>query len=183
MARYIDPGHIPGAVFISQCAAVRLIWTLGNGKVASNVLHASYTTPPPRTQAFSNTLMTGFSTAFTASALSNAIHTSCSLTAVGVRDMAQTTHPGGWAEIRSNLGAVAGVGTGDALPFNVSFVVSLKTDHRGQGMRGRVYLPGFNEVSNVAGGLCDDNVANAAVDFIGRLQTFMGNNGLTLALA
>lgn len=183
MPRYVDPGHIPGAVFIPNCAAVRLIWHLPNGKEASNVLHGSYTTAPARTQAFVNTLYTAISTAFTASALSNAVHDTARLEAVGVRDMAQTTPVGGWAELRSNLAPTAGTAAGDPMPANVSFVVSLKTDRRGQANRGRVYLTAFDENANDPFGNASDDVRNACVDFIGRVQTAMGTSGLTLAIA
>lgn len=183
MARYVDPGHIPGPVFIPNCVSLRLIWQLPNGKTASNVLHASYTVQPARTQAFLNTIFTMVSTAFTASSHSNSLHTSCSLTAVGIRDMAQTTPAGGYGELLSNLAAVPGAGTGDPLPANVSFVVSLKTGGRGQANRGRVYLPGFTEATNGATGQISDAARNAAVDFLGRIDAGLTTNNLELAIA
>lgn len=183
MPRYVDPGHIPGAVFIPNCASVRIIWTLHNGKIASNVLHGSYTTAPPRTQAWINGLFTAVTTAFSASAHNASISTATTLSAVAVRDMAQTTPPGGWAEIRSNLPGVAGAEGGNPLPANVSYVVSLKSDRRGQAARGRVYLPGFTEDQNTIDGTADPDSGNAAVDFIGRIQGALSSNGLILAIA
>lgn len=183
MPRFIDPGHIPGAVFIPGVAAVRLIWLLPNGKTASNVMHSSYTTPPARTQTFVNSIFTAVTSAFTGSSHSNSLATTVSLQAVGIRDMAQTSPPGGWAELKSNLAAVAGAGTGDPLPANVAFVISLGTDHRGQANRGRVYLPGFVEATNDASGQCISTARDAAVDFIGRIQTALTGLALPLCIA
>jgi hypothetical protein len=183
MARYTDPGHIPGAVFIPNCASVRLIWELANGKQASNVMHGSYTSPPPRTMTWINGLFNAIGTAFAASNHQGNVSDAVRLVAVGVRDMAQTSPPGGWTEIRSDAAAVSGGNGTDPLPPNVSFVVSLKTDRRGQANRGRVYLPGFAENMNTPGGVCDDAASDNAVDFIRRVQTGMSSNGLTLCIA
>lgn len=184
MARYVDPGHIRGAVFIPNCASVRLIWTLPNGKTASNILHGSYTTAPPRTQTWINGLFTAITTGTAFTTHMSSLSPQCRLTAVAVRDMAQTTNPpGGWTEIRSNLGAVAGTGTGDALPANVSYVVSLKTDHRGQQSRGRIYLPGFTEAQNTATGDCLSTTGDACVAFVGNVSSAMTANALTLCIA
>lgn len=183
MPRYVDPGHIPGAVFIPNCASVRLIWSLPNGKTANNVLHASYTSPPLRTQAYVNTLYTAITTATATTTHRSSLSPLCALQAVAVRDMAQTDPPGGWTETRSNLGAVNGTGTGDPLPPNVSYVVSLKTDRRGQASRGRVYLTGFTEAQNTPGGDCLNTTGDACVAFIGAVQTAMAGSGLTLAIA
>jgi len=183
MPRYVDPGHIPGPVFIPNCASVRLIWTLANQKQASNVLHGRYTTAPPRTQTWINGLYAAITAAFATSGLDDDISAAVTLNAVGVRDMAQTTPPGGWAEIRSNVDGVPGNAADDPLPANVSYVVSLKTDGRGQGARGRVYLTGFTEAANDDPGVCDDDVSTRCVQFITGVGAAMQSNGLTLAIA
>lgn len=183
MARYNDPGHIPGAVFIPNCASVRLIWTLPNGKQANNVLHGRYSTAPARTQAYANSLFDAIVNAFINTNHNDAISSSVTLDAVGIRDMAQTTPPGGWTEIRSNRPASAGQDASHPLPANVSFVVSLKTDRRGQAARGRVYLPGFTEAANDEDGLCDNAVADRAVDFVEGVSAAMNSNGLVLCIA
>ena len=183
MPRTVDPGHIPGPVFIPLCASVRLIWSLPNGKTASNILHGSYATPPPRTQTWINGLYTAITTAAATTTHRSSLSPLCGLQAVAVRDMAQTTPPGGWTEIRSNLGAVNGTGTGDPLPPSISYVVSLKTDRRGQESRGRVYLTGFTEAQNTPGGDCLNTTGDACVAFIGAVSAAMTANALTLCIA
>jgi len=184
VARTQDPGHIPGPVFIPGVAAIRLIWLLPNGKSASNILHGHYTSSPPNTQTAVNTLYTAVTTAFTASGLAAAVVGTAELTGVGVRDLAESSPGVGLGEIVSSLSAVTGSATGDALPANVSFVVSLKTGLSRQANRGRVYLPGFAESANQPGGVASDAAKNAAVDFIGRINsTALPASGMSLVIA
>ncbi len=183
MARTVDPGHIAGPIFIPNVAAIRLMWDLPNGKRANNVLHGSFSSGPPNTQTAVNNLYTAFSTALTASGLIAALVPSTEFVAVGVRDLTEITTGIGHGEIVSNLPSTPGTATGDALPPSVSFVVSLKTGLRGQANRGRVYLGGFAESANEPGGIASDAAKNAAVDFIGRIQTAMNAAGLVLCLA
>lgn len=184
MAKAVDEGHIPGPIFIPNCAAVRLIWSLPNGKQANNVLHGSYTSFAITTQAQVNTLYTAIAAGFTSSGLAAAVVTTAELVAVGVRNLAQSGTAGvGFGEFVSNLGATAGTATGDALPANVSFVVSLKTGLSLQANRGRVYLTGYAESANQPGGIASDAAKNASVAFMGTTQSAMTAQGLTLCIA
>ena len=182
MAQYDDPGHIKGPVFIPNCLQVRLIWRLANQKEANNVLHFSYAADPPRTQTFANQIYSLVQTALTGSGHINSLAQVMSFQAVALRDMQPTNPPGGYAEIRSNLAALAGGTDTDPLPANVSFVVSLRTERRGQANRGRVYLTGFHEDTNDASGVPTDDAKNAAVDFIGRIDTAMQALGYHLGI-
>lgn len=186
MARTQDPGHIPGPVFIPGCAAVRLMWQLPNGKIANNILHGSYTTPPPNTQSFINTLFTAISSGWNTSGYQGQCVSTFKLANVGVRDLAEVPPPGsgvGHGEIVSNNAAVAGSGTGDALPAGISNVVSLKTGLSRQANRGRVYLTGYTEAWNLAAGVMDPAVQTAGTAFITAVQSAMNSNGLVLCLA
>lgn len=183
MAKTNDPGHIPGPVFIPQVAAVRLIWTLPNGKTANNVLHGHYTTMTVVDQTTINNLYTAIATAFTSSGYAGQSATTFKLQAVGVRDLAQAGPGVGHGEIMSNLAATPGSGTGDALPANVSFVVSLKTGFSLQANRGRVYLTGYTETVNDPGGVANSAVAVDAVTFMNAVKTGMGSSGLVLTIA
>jgi hypothetical protein len=182
-----DPGHIFGPVFIPQCAAIRLVWTLINGKQATNVLHASYTTTPPNTQVFVNGLFTAISAHFTSSGLAAVVHTGVHLAFVGIRDMAEVPPAGsgvGHGEIVSNLAAVPGAApAGDPLPANISFVVSLKTGLARQANRGRVYLTGFTEGGNDTGGNATTAVSAACTSFVSGISSDLTTNALTLAIA
>lgn len=183
MAKATDDGHIKGPVFIPSCAAVRLIWTLPNGKQGHNILHGSYTTFALGTQANVNTLATAIFAGLGSSALNAQLATTTTLLAVGVRDMAQVSPGVGHGEIISNIAGVLGTAAGDALPNNVAFVVSLKTGLSLQANRGRVYIPGFAEAANGANGQANAAVGTAAVAFVTAIQSAMTAQGLTLCIA
>lgn len=184
MTKAVDEGHIPGPVFIPNCAAIRLLWDLPNGKRATNVLHATHTGSPPSTQTAVNALYTAISTALTSSGLAAALANTTDLVGVGVRNMADNGSGQGFSEATSNLGATPGTGGTNALPPNVSFVVTLRTGLSRQANRGRVYLPGFvEETNNAPGGIITDTAKNAAVDFIGRVSAALTAASMTLCIA
>lgn len=184
MTKAVDDGHIPGPVFIPNCAAIRLFWDLPNGKRATNVLHAQHTGSPPQTQTAVNALYTAVAAALTASGLAAALANTTELVGVGVRKMDNNGFGEGFAEMGSNLGATPGTGGTNALPANVSFVVTLRTGLSRQANRGRVYLPGFIEETNMApGGIASDEAKNAAVDFIGRISNAFTSASMTLCIA
>jgi hypothetical protein len=184
VARTSDPGHIFGPVFIPNCAAIRLVWTLVNGKQASNVLHASFSTPPPNTQVFINGLFTAISSGFTSSGLAAVVHSGVHLAFVGLRDLTEISPGVGHGEIVSNLAAVPGTApAADPLPANISFVVSLKTGLAGQANRGRVYVTGFTEGGNDPGGNASIAVSNAATAFIANVSSDLTTNALSMCIA
>jgi hypothetical protein len=173
-----DPGHISGPVVIANCAQVRLFWLLGNGKIATNVLHGSYSAGFAPSVTMANSLMTSFAAALTSSALLPLLHTSTSLTFVGVRDIsaAHTT------EFVSTGVATAGTGAATALPPQTSFVVTLRTGTAGQGGRGRVYLPGFASAADAGNGVATGAVLGASQSFVGAISTAMAGAGVLLTL-
>lgn len=183
MARYVDPGHINGPVFIPGVAAMRLIWRMPSGKEVSNVLHGSGAVAGNRTQAYVNGLYTAVQTAWESTGYRPACSNLFSLQAVGYRDLSEASPNVGYAEIRSNLAATAGEATDNPLPANVSFVITLKSQFRGQANRGRIYFTGFTEDSNDANGNPEDDLKNALVDFAGAVDSLMTSHGLTLCIA
>src|SRR5262245_12140226 len=121
-----DPGHIPGAVYIPRCIAVRLRWRFANSKEGSNVLHASYTTPPTFTQTSVNNLFTAFQSAFSSSLMSDALDVETTFVGIGLRDMAQysdATGTYGLGEFLSNNTGITGAAgpAGGPLPHQVAF--------------------------------------------------------------
>lgn len=183
MAKAIDLGHIKGPVFIPNCATVRVIWQLSNGKQAHNILHGSYTAFSLTTQTAVNTLYTAIGSALTSSAHVGDISNTTQLLAIGVRDMAQVSPGVGHGEIISNLAAIVGTGGTNPLPPNVSFVVSLKTGLSLQANRGRVYLPGYDEAVNVGVGIISDTAKNNSVQFVSTVAAAMHAQGLELCIA
>jgi hypothetical protein len=74
--------------------------------------------------------------------------------------------PTEWAPINGVTGRV-GTGTGNSLPYEVAEAVTLHTNKRGPSGRGRIYLPPFDTVALVAGGLYDAGHAAAGGKAIG----------------
>lgn len=78
----------------------------------------------------------------------NHIHTSWQLKAWRLTDMRTDSGP----VVEYVAGLWAGTGTGDPLPLNLAFVVTLRTALRGRSYRGRLYFTGYNEASMDAAG-------------------------------
>lgn len=179
-----DPGRIPGKVFIDNCVTIRLFWELANKKIAFNVLHASYVSEPPLTEAYVEALQTTIEGALNTSTWPTSLDVETRLKAVGIRDMRDTGDGTGLAEWVSSGGGVPGTGiAGGPLPFQLAFVVSLKTGFAGQANRGRVYLPGLHSSCMTSDGLIDDGDKNSAVNFIKGIRDSIDNQGLTLCIA
>lgn len=78
---------------------------------------------------------------------------------------------------------LAGVQAGDALPANVSLVVTHRTALRGRSYRGRTYLAAFGEGVNDATGVPSAATATGInVQFTGHLAALVGT-GLTMVVA
>lgn len=171
-----DPGRIPGPVVIPNCAQVRLFWTLGNGKTATNVVHGAYSGTFTPSITMANQLMTALIGALTSSLLGQNLHTSTALAGVGVRDLsaAHTT------EFVSNVAASAGTGTGTALPPQNALVVTLRTGQAGQAGRGRIYYPGWASSADVGNGVASAAAQGAASSFTNSLSTSMAQSGIAL---
>lgn len=185
MARYTDPGHIPGPVYIPAVVAVRLMWRLTNGKQANNILHASYVTPPVIDTAFVNALFTSLTTGAGPVALLALISSQVKLEAVGVRNMANSGTPGtGYGEVISSSTPVAGTdAASDPLPATVSAVVSLKTGFSGQANRGRIYFTGFTEASNTSAGKINGALNTALVGYVTAIDAAFDSRSLTFCIA
>jgi hypothetical protein len=180
----MDPGRIPGPVFIASAEAIKLHWVLANQKAATNVLHAKYTSFPTDVATFVNALFTGVKNAFTTSGLPGSLDVGTSLQAVSIRNLAPITGGYGWAENRSTGTASPGTAVGGTpLPYQVSFVVSLKTGFSGQANRGRVYIPGFNSSAIANDGTCEEEAADNCVQFIQGISDYLDGVGHELSIA
>lgn len=181
-----DPGHIPGPVIIDSCVAVRLIWKLANGKTVHNMLHGRSSGNPNFTQSIVDNLFTAMLTSFTGSGFASRLDPTTVFTAIGVRYMGASSPGGpGFGEWQSSISGLAGTATTPPgpLPAQVALCVSLKTGLSGQANRGRVYLSGWSEAANIAGGQCDPTNAQDAVDFVGAIAANMSSAGFPLAIA
>ena len=85
---------------------------------------------------------------------------------------------------RSSGAAQAGTNaTGNPMPFQIAFVVTLKTLNSGQANRGRVYLPGFSTDCSDTPGTIDADAAQDCVDFIEGVRSHLGGIGHELSIA
>jgi hypothetical protein len=150
-----DPGHISGPVVLPNAARVTLNWTLGDGKIAHNVMYASYTGTPVLALSTANAILAAITTGANWTALAAFMATTASLSGVTVLDVRDATH----APITSTGSAAPGTSASPALPDEVAAVVTLKTANRGPSGRGRIYIPGFATNALAAGNV----IAAAAV--------------------
>jgi hypothetical protein len=182
-----DLGKIPGPVFINNVAAVRLIWTLPNGKEASNVLHASGIGTADLTQGQIDAKFAAIQAAFSGTgSLQTCLHQETTLQGIGVRNLSPIgSPPVAHGEVTSSESGIAGTLTDNPLPQGIAFVVSLRTAQGGQQGRGRVFFGGFTEAMNTADGDADPAVFNGARSFLLGVQAALnaGTPALQLCIA
>lgn len=153
-----DPGHIAGPVVIPNAMRIRLNWTLGNGKVAHNILYAQWTGSPTISTSLADTVKNGLVNGGTWTTLAAFLVTTASLTSVTLQD-ARTAVA---AEFTSTVAATPGTGAGPQMPDEVAAVVTLRTGNRGPSGRGRIYIPGWITTGTIgAGGVIAATVVTA----------------------
>lgn len=101
-----------------------------------------------------------------------------SVVRVGVRDLRQPNLP----EWRDTGAAVAGTGTGDALPASLACCVTLRTAGAGKSFRGRSYVTGFNEGQNGPSGLILAGASAGAVNWLNNANGQLTPLGLPLGV-
>jgi len=166
------PLVVPGA------GLLRLIWNYGaSGAGGLNVLGVALQGTAVVNQTMANTLDTAIKAALTSSGIVAQLHTTTTLVAVGIRDI-RAAHLTEFVGIGA---AVAGTGTGDPLPRQVAFCVSLKTALSGPRYRGRVYLGGLTEGDNDTGANALAALATNGVAFVNAIDSAL--NGVSGDLA
>lgn len=161
---------------VPQATQVRLLGTnLGSAQI--NVLHAVNPGGVVINQALADTLATAIRSAWTTN-IAPHVTTSCHLATIGLRDL-RFPH---MAEYLGTGAAADGILTTDALPGATAICVSLKTAKAGASFRGRVYLGGWSEAENTAGGAIVAAANTAAVAFVTAVQASLSTSGLQLAV-
>lgn len=167
---------MPTSLVVANAAQLRLIWALGGQLYALNVMGVVNTGAVNITQALTNTIGAAIKTSFTSSSHATNIHTTVTLANVGLRDI----RTAGQTEFLDSGAAVAGTATGDLLPPQVALCITLRTARAGASFRGRVYLPGWAESLNAAGGTAVGTAV--AVTFISNIKTNLTSSGLDLGV-
>lgn len=182
-----DLGALPGAVFIPGCVSFRLIWQLPNGKLANNVLHASFAGSISMSQSTVDSTFPAILAAWAASGMKPFQKSTLTLAHLGIRDMSPIAgSTASHAEFVSGVpGAAGSDATTDALPASIAFAVTLRSPQGGQAGRGRIYFPGFTEAVNTPAGTALNTVGDACVAFATGIQTVMHDMvpSLTMCIA
>lgn len=167
------------AVVIPNAAQLRLIWSLtATGHLGINVLGVSKPAGVTITQTLTNTIGAAVKAAVASSGLGAELVPAASLTRVGLRDVTNANMP----EFFDTGAAVPGTGTGDPVPRQVALVVTLRTAQSGHSFRGRVYLGGFTETANQAGGNAAASTTTASGSFITAVKNALIASGMDLAV-
>jgi hypothetical protein len=165
------PEVIPNAV------RVRLLSLVAN-QGAVNVLHAQVGGTLVVNQALANSLGAAVKSAWT-SRFGALFSGQAALVRVTVRDLRTANQP----EFLDTGAQVSGTNVADSLPPQDALCVTLKTAKSGKSFRGRVYIGGWAESENVAGGTASTAASSAAVGFMGDVQAAMTAQQMTLAVA
>jgi hypothetical protein len=163
---------------VPQGALLRLIWTRGAVPSAVNVYGVINTGNVAITQTLTNTVGAAIKAAFTSSGQAAVIQSQVALAQVGLRDVRTANMP----EFLDVAAAVPGTDATEILPMNVSLCVTLRTARAGRSFRGRSFLWGYTETSNVAGAVASSAAQTAAVAWVNAIGTALSNNGLGLAI-
>lgn len=161
---------------VANAAQMRLVWAKSGSLYALNVLGVVNAGSIAITQALTNTLGTSIKSALTSSGLGAMLHTTTTLVNVGLRDI-RTANT---AEFIDSGGPVAGTATGDALPPQVAFCVTLRTAQAGRSFRGRVYCCGYAESVNSVDGTFGGGLGSTS--FIVAIQSALVANSLNLGV-
>jgi hypothetical protein len=174
-----DPGRIPGPIIVPGVIRVRFQWGLPDGRVVSNVLHATVGGGFTPTLAIANAILAALIGDATWTALKPYFHTGTTLSAIGLLDLRTANN----VEVLSN-GSV-GTGTGAGLPLapQSAAVITLRTAQGGAGFRGRVYIPGWSSAAITAAQAFLGAAQTALVAWAQIWPTVLTTESMTLCLA
>jgi hypothetical protein len=173
-----DPGHLGGPLVLPQGIQVTLNWTLGDSKIAHNVMYGIAAGGFNPTQALCNTLLTSLNTGAQWTALAGFLSTATSLASVSMRDVRSPNNP----IISSTAAGAPGTSAGTEMPNEVAVVITLRTAKTGIGNRGRIYIPGWASNSVAPGNILSGPASTAIIGWMGTLTGAFSGVGLGLGL-
>lgn len=144
-----DPGYLPGPKIIPGAAMVRLNWSLANGRIAHNILYATYTGTPALGVATAQAIFAGIINGALWSTMAAFIIPGTTLTGVTILDVRSGTG----VEFNSTGAAMPGTSAGTGLPDEVAIAITLRTATRGPSGRGRIFMPGWASSATAVGGV------------------------------
>jgi hypothetical protein len=161
---------------VPNAAQMRLIWSLSGQLYALNVMGVVNAGGIAITQALTNSVGSAIKSALASSTHNANLSTTVSLSNIGLRDIRTANQ----SEFVDTGGAVAGTSAGDLLPPQVALCITLRTALAGASFRGRVYLPGFSELTNAAAGVI--SFTTAPVAFVVAIKAALIANALDLGV-
>lgn len=173
-----SPGYHHGHLLIPNTLQIRLRWTLPNGKFAHNVLHGIVDGGLDNSVLLANSIYDAIAGSGETTTYLDFLSSETSLDFVDIRDVRtenQTLY-------QSEGAALPGTGTGNALPEEVSLVVTLRSALAGPAHRGRVYLTGFDDSVLDVDGHCVSGCATAARNFVVAISGALLANGVALGI-
>lgn len=173
-----SPGYVRGPLVIPNTVQMRLLWTLPNGRAATNVLHASVADDVHPSLALANALFDGIAALAELTTYAGYLSSDTSLMHVDLRDL-RSEHLGLY---ESEGSPVPGTSADPALPEEVAFVISLRTGLTGAAHRGRIYLPGMASNALDSAGHADAGFVAAALAFVQAMNAVMIINALELGV-
>lgn len=142
---------------------LKLVFSKAGVPFALNIIHFTHTLGQVHNQTRADSIDSIYKAAMTSSGFGATLGTTITLARVDSRHM--DSNEDAW--FRGGTPPVAGTGTGDLLPPQVAFVVSLVTGKRGRSFNGRVYLTGFVEAVCDPAGQITATARDACVNFLG----------------
>lgn len=165
-SRKVDGGRIPGsqAAVVQNCIQWKMFFLLANQKTAHCSFYGKSQGNFVSSAAAANSMFTALAGHLSAR-FGTQMNNQCKFEAVSVRDMSSATNP----EFRSSLAATTPGTSAGAMPQDVSIVLTAQCVERGRGSKGRLYLPGWSNVTATATGAIDPTVVQAVTAFGGDL--------------
>jgi len=165
------------ALVVPNAMLVRWIWQASTTDFAVNVM---FFKRPPGTvfnSALATQIGTSATNAYTTSTIAGLQGNTVRLNRVTVRDVNTANQPEYSAVINAT-----GTGTSELLPKQISLVATLRTLLAGRSYRGRVYVPGFTEVANSAGGVASATAVANAQSLVDAFRVNMLGDGYTMGV-
>lgn len=174
----VDGGHIKGAQAVPNVIEFHCIVQGANLKSASFIFHGHFTTPPANMQTLAGTAWTTLSTAWGTN-IAPHCPAATQFNAVQIRDMTATSNP-----IFIGTGAaVPGTGALPAMPASNAVVLTENINARGRGLKGRIYIGGWDTSADAGAGSISTAAQTAANAFGTAIQNFLTGNALSPCVA
>jgi hypothetical protein len=151
-----DGGRIGGAQACPNVVEYRCLVTMPNGKQASFAFNGHFTTPVANMQTLAGAAWTAISSAWGTNV---APHTppETRFQSVHVRDMTAPSNP----VFIGTGAAVPGTGADPAMPSDNAIVLSENITQRGKGLKGRMYIGGWDTSADLGGGVISPAASTA----------------------